>query len=811
MPTKKTYQDPHAQREAERYDNPVPSREIIMQVLKDQERPLSLKELTKLLSVTDDACREAFGFRIKAMLRDCQLLENRSGNLCLVDRTNLIAGRVEAHDGFGFVLPDGDGDDLFLSPKQLQKVMHGDRVLVLERQHLNGRRTAQVIEITQRAVTSMVGRYYQEAGSGWLVSESRKLRTEAKIVDNGGLAPEDDVFYRASIANYPDGKHVMRVRLEERIASEDDAGMEIEVALRNFDLPFEWPAAVEQQAAAISDEVSEKDKQGRFDLRQLPLVTIDGEDARDFDDAVYVEARKRGGWRLIVAIADVSHYVRPNTPLDREGHLRGTSVYFPSRVIPMLPEKLSNGLCSLNPNVDRLCLCCDMTVSAAGRISSFVFREGVMRSHSRLTYTKVAALIEEPKSELAQQLRKQLPTNILDQLHAFHDMYRVLRSQRELRGAIDFESTETRIIFDDMLKIEAIVPTRRNVAHTMIEEAMLAANVCAARLLEKQKMPALYRNHEGPKLDKLAGLREFLGPLGIALDWNGKTKPTPAIFQKLAAKLEGRPDRGLIQLMMLRTLTQARYEAECKGHFGLAYSHYTHFTSPIRRYPDLLVHRALRYLIRQDGSKQVDNPGRLDEIHRSSLLPFSPAQMVELGEHCSMAERRADDASRDVMKWLKCQFMEQHIGDEFSGTISGVTGFGLFVEVDDLYIDGLVHIASLGQDYFRYDSRLQQLQGEASGYSYRLGDRVTVQVAAVVTDERKIDFQMVDHQPGKHAGKAVRPPTAKKNSSQKKPRGKKPAGKSGDEAKPKAARRGPPRGRKSARRNNGGKSGNKTS
>lgn len=805
MTSKKTYQDPYAKREANLYDNPVPSRELILQVLNDQARPLFEQELVALLNITDDASREAFGYRIRAMLRDGQLRQNRTGRLGPIDRMNLIAGRVEEHKGgYGFVIPDDGSEDLFLPPHQLKKVMHGDKVLVhCEVSQITGRKDAHVLEITQRALTHLVGRFHRDGQLCWLVSTSKNAQVEAIVADLNGFAPKEDDHLRAEIITYPSGQRPMQVKLVEHIASPDDRGMEIEVALRSFDLPFEWPVDVTKQANSIAQTVPAKDAKQRFDLRDLPLVTIDGEDARDFDDAVYVQKRPRGGWRLIVAIADVSHYVPLGTPLDQQAHLRGTSVYFPSRVIPMLPEALSNGICSLNPDVDRLCLCCDMQISAAGRVTQFVFREGVMRSHQRLTYTQVSSFLDEGPNAAN---KTEFSGEVAEQLIAFHELYHALREQREQRGAIDFESHETQVLFDEQLKIKAIIPRTRNVAHMMIEEAMLAANVSAARLLSKSKLPALYRNHEGPKDEKLSGLQQFLAPLGVNLEWDGKSKPTPALFQALSKQIAERPDRGLIELVMLRTLKQAKYESECKGHFGLAYEYYTHFTSPIRRYPDLLVHRAIRYLIRQGNSKQVENTHALPEIKANLLLPASAQQVIELGEHCSMTERRADDASRDVEQWLKCQFMEQHIGSTFSGTISGVTGFGLFVEIDDLRIDGLIHIATLGDDYFIYDAQHQLLKGQASGYRFRLGDRVEVRLAAVIVDERKIDLELVGHEPyapnKKNSQKLAAASKAKKKSitktKAKAPNQTKADG--GKKAHGKKVSKGPPRGKKAARR-----------
>lgn len=802
MSSKKTYQDPYAKREAERYENPVPSREAVLQVLADKGRPLTADALTDLLGVEDRSNRMAFGFRLKAMLRDGQLLENRAGKLGIIEQMDLLPGTVEAHkEGYGFVLLDAKKPDLFLPPRQLQKVMHGDRVLVSENYHRYLKRSeAHIVEITERAVTQVVGRFHQEGSAAWVLPDNKQLRFEALIANMNGFTPQEGDHLVASIEQYPTARHSMRVKIEEVIASPDDAGMEIEVALRSFDLPFTWPADVTEQLKRIPDSVAAKEAKGRADLRDLPFVTIDGEDARDFDDAIHVSKRPRGGWRLMVAIADVGHYVRPGSALDNEAVNRGTSVYFPSRVIPMLPEKLSNGLCSLNPDVDRLCLYCDMLISANGRISRYAFGEGIIRSHYRFTYTQVGAYLEQAESDAAQTLYQTLSSPLQTQLVAFHQLYLTLRAQRENRGAIDFDRTETRVLFDDQLKIRNIVPATRNVAHTMIEEAMLAANTCAARLLKEEKLPTLFRNHEPPKQDRLANLQAFLEPLGLHLDWDGKSDPAPATLQALGAQIASRPDKDVIQVMMLRSLTQAKYESTNKGHFGLAYPYYAHFTSPIRRYPDLLVHRALRYLIREGRSKRVMTEGTLKPVPRQQILPYNDKQMLELGEHCSMTERRADDASRDVMKWLKCQFMEQHLGSTFSGTISGVTNFGLFVELDDIHIDGLLHIANLGDDYFRFDQNMMLLRGRASGYEFRLGDAVEVRIAAVLTDDRKIDLQLVSHQPsgkkaGKHSGKTAR----------KKAGGKKPVGKKTHRKGPPHGKKGPPRGKKSQRRVKKGK------
>jgi ribonuclease R len=758
MAKKKRYQDPHAAREAERYDNPVPSRELILKVLDEQSRPMSMEELLGLLAVSGEESEVAFERRLRAMIRDGQLVRNRAGLFGPVRRMDLIAGRVQGHrDGFGFLVTDEKGaDDLFLSPRQMQQVLDGDRVLVsVEGRNRFGKREARIVEIVERGTTELVGIYQTEGGAHFLAPQNRRLAREVLITNLFGLQPDPGDHIRTTITQYPTQDKHLLVELVEIIASPDDPGMEVDVAVRNFDIPFLWPEAVEEEARAIPDEVQEQDKQARVDLRDLPLVTIDGEDARDFDDAVYIEARKRGGWRLIVAIADVSHYVMPGTALDQEAQTRGTSVYFPRRVIPMLPEKLSNGLCSLNPDVDRLCQFCEMQISASGKITKFQFGEGVMRSHHRLTYTQVGALLEQPESPLARDLVKRLDKPVQAMLHQYLDLYGALRSQRDERGAIDFETTETRILYDENRKISAIEPVVRNVAHKMIEEAMLAANICAARLLEKSGLPALFRNHQPPKAEKLKSLQQFISPLGLKLDWSEKMgEPTPAMFRSLTSAIASRPDREVIQTVMLRSLTQAKYEAENRGHFGLAYKAYTHFTSPIRRYPDLLVHRAIRYLIRsgEGGNHVIGGPGliaRMRGAAKKQVLPYTPAQMVALGEHCSLTERRADDATRDVVQWLKCQYMQQHLGDEFEGVVSGVAAFGLFVQIGELFIEGMVHVANLESDYYHFDAVRHALVGESSGQRFGLGDQLRVQVIAVNVEDRKIDLKVVGKTKGK--------------------------------------------------------------
>jgi len=523
-------------------------------------------------------------------------------------------------------------------------------------------------------------------------------------------------------------------------------GMEIDVALRSFDIPHVWPEAVLKEAARLKPEVEEKDKHKRVDLRHLPFVTIDGEDARDFDDAVYCE--KPGGWKLLtggfrlyVAIADVSHYVKVDSALDKEAVVRGNSVYFPERVVPMLPEELSNGLCSLNPHVDRLAMVCEITLSKSGKMTDYQFYEAVIHSHARLTYNKVSAMLEQPKSAEGKRLSAEY-AEVLPHLKQLYSLYKVLLKARHTRGAIDFETQETRIVFGADRKIAAIKPTERNDAHKLIEECMLCANVATAAFLQKHEIPALYRVHDAPPLERQEKLRAFLGELGLSLH-KGKEGPTPKDYQALLEKIQGRPDFHVIQTVMLRSLSQAVYSAENHGHFGLNYEAYAHFTSPIRRYPDLLVHRAIRSVIRSRRDTPHVRREGAPSMPKARIYPYDEAALEQLGEQCSMTERRADEATRDVVNWLKCEFMKDRVGETFPGVITAVTGFGLFVELTDIYVEGLVHVTAMPGDYYHFDPLHHRLSGERSGRSFRLGDSVEVRVMRVDLDERKIDFELI--------------------------------------------------------------------
>nr|MDT0253834.1 ribonuclease R [Endozoicomonas sp.] len=667
-------QDSQASLEAERYENPIPSRLYIIEFLEQRGAPVSHRALCHEMGINDEEQKEALMFRLKAMIRDGQLLQNRKNAFALISKMNLIKGVIQGHkDGFGFLIPEGGGDDLYLSPREMRQLFDRDRAVVRESgvDH-RGRKEGQLVEVLERNTTQVVGRYYTESGAAFMVPENPRISREI-IIQPGPLMPTEGQYILLEITEQPGRRNMPMGIVKEILGGRADAGMEVEVALRTHNIPHAWPEDVEAQCKGFTAEVAESDKALRVDLRKTPFVTIDGEDARDFDDAVYCEPKKGGGWRLFVAIADVSNYVKPGSALDKEAVNRGTSVYFPGHVIPMLPEVLSNGLCSLNPEVDRLAMVCEMTISASGKLSGYKFYESVIRSHARLTYNKVWAMLSEPLSDEGKALRSEyrLLTLHIDQLYS---LYKTLISVRGERGTIDFDTVETQIVFGQHRKIEQIVPTVRNDAHKLIEECMLSANVCAAKFLEKHNLPGLYRVHEGPSLEKKLNLNSFLGSLSLSVP-SGKV--TPKDIQALLQKVKDRPDFHVIQTVILRSMSQAVYTGDNQGHFGLAFKAYAHFTSPIRRYPDLLVHRAIRRIVRSEmPSRHVVRAGA-KPIPEKRIYPYSAADIQSLGEHCSTTERRADLASRDAMDWLKCDYMQQHIGQTFTGVVAAVTGFGL--------------------------------------------------------------------------------------------------------------------------------------
>ncbi len=754
--------DPHAAREAARYDNPIPSREVILDLLHEAESPLDQEGIATRLSLHEPEDLDALRKRLRAMERDGQLMVNRRGSYGLVDKMNLLHCRVQGHrDGYGFAVPlAGGGEDVYLSARQMNFVFDGDEVLVrVTGVDRRGRQEGKVVEVLVRAHQSIVGRYQEESGIGYVIPENSRITQQILIPPKEKGKAVSGQIVTADITDFPTRQFGAKGRISEILGDHMDPGLEIDVAIRSHGIPWEWPEAVVDEAGRLEAEPLEEDKKKRVDLRKLPFVTIDGEDARDFDDAVYCEKRTLGGWRLWVAIADVSHYVRPGSALDDEAAHRATSVYFPEKVVPMLPEALSNGLCSLKPAVDRLAMVCEMELSRAGKLTKYTFYEAVIHSHARLTYTQVGEVLEKGSQPDVDKRR-------VPDLQRLHALYKVLRAARDKRGAIDFETVETRIIFNEERKIESIVPVVRNDAHKLIEECMLSANVAAADFFEVNGVPMLYRVHEGPTEEKLENLRGFLGELG--LDLGGGAKPTPLHYQRLLSQIEDREDAHVIQTMLLRSLRQAVYQADNLGHFGLHYPAYAHFTSPIRRYPDLLVHRGIRRVIRaQKKGQGVQRVRGAKPIPMASIFPYDMQAIVTYGEHCSMAERRADDATRDVQAWLKCEYLQDHVGDEFNGVVSAVTSFGLFVELEDLYIEGLVHITALPGDYYNFDASHQRLLGERSGRSFQLGGRVRVQVARVDLDDKKIDLELIDSQPPRKSagGKSGKARTAGKGGS----------------------------------------------
>ena len=709
--------DPHFAREAAKYDHPLPSREYVVKTLEKQGKPVSHEQLCALMDIHRSE-EDLFLRRLGAMEREGQLMRNRKGAYILPEKASLIAGRIEGHaDGYGFLVPDDGGDDLYLDAKQMTKVLHRDRALArVIGTDRKGRREGAIVEVLERANSRVIGRVLIEHGITVVVPEDKRISQDILVVSD--RKSDKKIKARAGqvviveIIEQPDRHSQAIGQIVEVLGNYADPGMEIEIALRKHDLPFEFSTQAMEEVGAFPDKIRKSEWSGRVDLRDLPLVTIDGETARDFDDAVFAE-KKGKGWRLVVAIADVSHYVKPGMALDREAMERGNSVYFPRRVIPMLPEKLSNGLCSLNPEVERLAMVCDMDINTRGTIKDYRFYPAVFRSKARLTYTQVwgwlsGTMRPENESHVALQ----------PQLQALYALFKVLLKARHKRGAIDFETIETMMLFNDQGKIANIVPTERNDAHRLIEECMLAANVCASDFLQEHKQTCLYRIHEGPTPEKLEGLHSFLKEFGLGLP--GGEDPTAKDYGALLEKIKNRPDAQLLQTVMLRSLRQAMYSPENVGHFGLSYEHYTHFTSPIRRYPDLLVHRSIKSV--------------LNGKH------YSPGDWEQLGLHCSMTERRADEATRDVVNWLKCYYMRDRIGEEFDGTISAVVPFGVFVALDSVYVEGLVHVSELGEDYFHFDSTKHQMLGERSGQQFRLGDRLRVRLVRADLESGRIDF-----------------------------------------------------------------------
>jgi len=727
IPEEQPVIDPHAQREADKYDHPVPSREFILKLLEKEQRPLRLKQIATLLDIEDDERFEGISRRLKAMVRDNQIMRNRRGCFALIQKMDLVKGTVMGHSaGFGFVVPEEGGDDLFLSDREMHKVFHGDKVLAsvigLDKR---GRKEGKIVEILEHSHAQIMGRLHFEEGLAWVQPNNNRIAQDIFIPSDGLIDAKEGQIVMVEILHRPTSRTSAIGKIISVTGDYLSAGMEIETAIHAFGIPNEWDEDLQAQLDAIPDEIQESDFEGRKDLRNLNLVTIDGADSKDFDDAVYTKKRKNG-WRLVVAIADVSHYVKPGTPLDKEAYKRGNSVYFPQQVIPMLPEKLSNGLCSLNPKVDRLCMVCDMAIDETGKLERSQFYQAVMNSKARLTYNQVFDMLENSESKYRETF-----SEVVNDIDELNNLYKVLKQARAERGALEFETTETTIVFDEDRKIKEIVPVFRNEAHKIIEECMLMANVATARYLKWHKIPMLYRVHEKPKEAKLESLKTFLADFGLQL--GGGDSPTGLDFAEVAEKAKGKPYEHLVQTVLLRSMNQAVYSPENKGHFGLNYENYTHFTSPIRRYPDLLIHRGIRFAWTKEPIPE---------------FTYSDKDMEALGQHCSEMERRADEATRDVVTFLKCEYLSHHLGEEYTAVVTAATNFGLFVELESLYVEGLVHITELGEDYFHYDNARHCLKGERTGIVYRLGDKIRVQVAQVNLDDRKVDLKFLERLTG---------------------------------------------------------------
>ena len=719
--------DPNYAREKQKYGTPVASREFILEQIKKANSPLGFSELIKLCKVQDDELKVALKRRLRAMERDGQLIYNKHSRYQIPNEDDFVFGKVIGHrDGFGFLQLDGNKpgkNDWYISHSQMRSLIHGDRVAAQEIGEFKGKKEARIIKVIEPRQAPIVGRYFVEMGVQIVIPDDGRIKQEILIPNGEELGARHGHMVVVELTQRPSKTNTPVGKVTDVLGEHMAPGMEIQIALRNYDIPHDWPDAVKRFANKLPKEVQESDKADRVDLRDLPLVTIDGESSRDFDDAVFCEKKKSGGWRLYVAIADVSHYVKYNSALDKEAIERGNSVYFPDQVVPMLPEELSNGLCSLNPQVDRLCLVCEMTIAESGKLSGYKFYEAVMHSHARLTYTKVAAMLDGDAEQIERY--QEIYPHIIN----LYELFKTLKQVRADRGAFEFETIEPKFVFNAQRKIDSVETVIRNDAHKIIEECMILANVATAKMIEKHNAGALFRVHDKPDPSKLANFRSFLSELGGELTFSNE--PSPKELSEQVNKYLSRPDGELIQTMMIRSMRQAVYQPDNIGHFGLALDGYAHFTSPIRRYPDLIVHRAIKAIIKGQGQKTSGEHAYDDE------------ELDFLGEQCSMTERRADEATRDVESALKCEFMQDHISNEYMGVISSVTSFGMFVRLNDLHIEGLVHITALGNDYFHYDNERHLLIGERTRRIYRLGDEVEVRVRSVDMEEKQIDFELV--------------------------------------------------------------------
>ncbi len=730
--------DPFQHREARNYAEPIASREHILACMEQAGEPMSFKELAKTLALEAESQRDALQNRLRAMVRDGQLVVDRRNIFAIASKMELITGKISAHsDGYGFLVTPKGEEDVFLSERQMHKVFHGDIAQVrVGGKDRRGRLQGDIVEVVQRNTDQLVGRVFHEGALCFVDPLNNRINFDILLpavkVDQ---QPEGQIVV-VKVLEHPKGHGHVTAEIVEVLGEQLTPDMEVGIALRNHDIPVDWNEEVDTLVDRMPSEVRAKDLVGRQDLRELPFVTIDGEDARDFDDAVLCEPRSRGGWQLRVAIADVAHYVEVGSALDQAAFARGTSVYFPQYVVPMLPEKLSNGLCSLNPYVDRLVIVCDMQISAKGRVTAYKFYEAVIRSAARLTYTEVAGLINSPSEAFD---HPELIPKLLD----LRDLFDVLMEKRHERGALEFESTELQFFFDEKGSVSSIAPRSRNIAHRIIEECMLCANVCAAQFIVKHGKPGLFRVHEPPTAEKVELLRGFLGRFNVLME--DSENPTTLDYQQVIAQLREKKNSHVLQMALLRSMNQAVYQPENKGHFGLGYKEYAHFTSPIRRYPDLLMHRLIKSVIH--GPTLSDWILRFGKPAKASYYPYEALEVLALGEHTSLVERRADAAVYEVLEWIKCDYMSDRVGDIHDGVITGVAKFGFFVELVDVFVEGLVHVSTLAGDYYQFDQQSQTLVGERTGVTYGMGDTVSVQVARVNVTERKMDFELISHEP----------------------------------------------------------------
>lgn len=723
--------DPAYKSEAQKYERPLPSREFLEQIFRQEGTPLATKDIVKALGLPRNM-KIALSKRLNAMERDGVLLRNRREGYCLVGKISVIAGIVIGHkDGFGFVKPDDGSDDIYLSNRQMKSTLHGDRVAVrVKGVDRRGRPEGHLVEVLERKTTEVVGRFVHEKGLRFVIPDNPRLTQPVFISDEHTCDAKPGEIVLVELIEYPSKVNPPIGKVNKILGQPDDPGLERLIAILSNGLPYIWNKEIKAETEALGTKVREKDKQGRIDIRHLPLVTIDGADAKDFDDAIYVEKQKNG-WRLIVAVADVSHYVSQGSELDKEAHSRGTSVYFANKVVPMLPEELSNGLCSLMPKVDRLCMVCDIDLDQNAKVKKAKFYQAVMHSHARLTYSEVDKMLLENDPVLLKKHKSLVPD-----LRNAYDLYHQFDKARKKRGAMDFDLPQVKMDFDENDKVLDIHLYDRNPIHKMIEEFMIAANVEAAKYLGQKSIPTLYRVHPEPDIDRIEELGKFLNLHGLSLGRYKKlnTKHLANVIEQA----KEREDHEMIETMILRSMSRAVYSPDNVGHFGLAHENYAHFTSPIRRYPDLLVHRGIRHLIKYQSADK---------------FTYTHKAMETLGVHCSMTERRADDATRDATDWLKCEFMQERIGETFDSVITSVQDFGLFVEIPQYKIEGLVHVTALDNDYYRYDRERQWLRGEHTGKTYKLRDNIQVRLSEVNLVDRQMAFELVGTVPAKNTPK----------------------------------------------------------